>query len=173
MTQNSYEGMLESWKTGLMIRRARRMGFNDEALEDVLQDLALFVYEIKFDATKSQCMSEKSTLAVFIDNFLKNRLRSEKRRQARENKDADERGRDSTDFQFELNMQQDTEYEMVSDRLEPFPQAVFKFLREGKDTTFIARKLKVRWHTVKKAMEKIALELEARGIIPPDYLQST
>lgn len=173
MTENSYEGMLEDWKAKLMIMRARTLGFRGEELDDALQDLALVVAAFKFDPVRAQGMSEESTLAVVMDNFLRNQLRTQKRRQRRENTDADYRGRNSVDYVSEISMQQDTDINAFALHLKPFHQKVLHYLRDGKDLTWIAIKLDVRWQTVQEATEKIGANMAHCGIIPPDYLQST
>lgn len=173
MTENSYEGMLEDWKAKLMIKRARTLGFRGEALDDALQDLALVVAAFKFDPERAQGMSEESTLAVVMDNFLRNQLRAQKRRQRRDDADADYRGRNSVDFVSELNMQHDADINAFARDLKPFHQEVLHYLREGKDLTWVANKLDVRWQTVQEATDKIAANMAHCGIIPPDYLQST
>lgn len=172
MSQNNYEGVLEKWKVGLMIRRAVRLGFNNDALDDVLQDLAIQIMGYTFDPSRTR-LSKESDLAIFIDHFLKNRLRSEKRRRSREENEAQERDRNKVDYQTEINMQQDAEYAIFAERLSDFHREVFKYLREGKSEKFIARKLNVRWHTVQNVVNRILEQLQECDLIPPGYFRNT
>lgn len=169
MTENSYEGMLDQVTERLMIQRARHFGFQGEELDDVLQDLAIKLQSFAYDATRTESLSEQSMLAVWLDNHLKNHLRTSKRRRMRNERQAKENARHTTDYVTQESITQEAEFNLFAATLTPFDRKVFNWLRKGKELTFIAGKLKCRWHTVKCAAHRLAASLIKKGLVPSDY----
>ena len=68
MKRFCYDGVWESWKVKLALRRARRMGFRDDELDDVIQDLVTSLMDIKYDVDRANGASEKTMLTSVIPN---------------------------------------------------------------------------------------------------------
>jgi DNA-directed RNA polymerase specialized sigma24 family protein len=80
MRLNKYDGCVEQWKADLIARRAAAYGFQENDILDIQQDIVLKVMNFRYDPIKSNGAQESTVLQVLIDNELKMRLRSEKRR---------------------------------------------------------------------------------------------
>ena len=74
---NNYDGMIESWKVTMIKYYAMRHGVTGSDLDDVLQDIVLYLYtEFKYDPARA---SERTATARVINNRLKMYLRSRRR----------------------------------------------------------------------------------------------
>lgn len=172
MSRNRFEGVIEDWKYEVMLRRARRMGFRGEDLEDALQELALEVMAFVFDPVRAGARKEATVLTELVDCRLLDMRRSRKRALRRDEAAGRERQRDQVNFEAEERISSEAEINIFSRCLLPFDQTVLKYLKEGKTVVDIAKKLDCRWHTVAKAVGRIEEEMRLRGMVPPGYSES-
>ena len=80
MELNKYDGCLEQWKVDLIVHRALALGFREDEILDIQQDLVLEVMNFKYDPEHSKGAQENTVLQALIDNQLMKRRRSEQRR---------------------------------------------------------------------------------------------
>ena len=83
MSENKYGDLIEEWKVDLIERRARAMGFSEDEIPDLQQDIILhllgFEYDEKVGAT------ENTAVQRIIDRKLSNARRDKKRQVRRLN----------------------------------------------------------------------------------------
>jgi len=168
MDGNEYEGAIDEWKTNLMRSRALRMGFRGADLQDALQDLAIEVLCFQFDAERGEC-KESTILTELIDCRLKDMRRSKKRAGARDEAVAKINKSRNVDMEASQRIESEAEINLLSAKMSKFDQAVLKYLKDGKTIEWMCQKLDCRWHTVKSAVNRIRIEMELHGLIPPGY----
>lgn len=169
MDGNEYAGAFEDWKIEAMRSRARRMGFRGADLEDALQDLAMELLDFKFDAERANGCQESTVLINLIDCRLKDMRRGKKRASDRDEKIAKFNKSHEADMEAPQRIESEAEINLLTRKMPQFDQAVLKYLKDGKTIKWIARKLDCRWHTVKLAVERIRMEMDLHGLIPPGY----
>ncbi len=57
-----YGGMVEDWKVELIVGRARRMGFREDELGDVQQEVIPDVAAFRYDPSRAEGALEKAAL---------------------------------------------------------------------------------------------------------------
>jgi len=169
MDGNEYEGAIDGWKTNLMRSRAMRMGFRGADLEDALQDLAIEVLGFQFNAERAGGCQESTILTGMIDCRLKDIRRSKKRAGARDEAIAKINKLNEVDLEAGQRIESEAEINLLSAKMPKFDQAVLKYLKDGKTIEWMCQKLDCRWHTVKSAVNRIRIEMELHGLIPPGY----
>ncbi len=159
MKRFCYDGVLEGWKVKLALKRARRMGFRDDELDDVIQELALKLVDVEYDASHANGATEKTMLTSVIDRQLCNMRRSAARRQDLEQQVAIPADATYDDSDVQLRMDVETVLETVDDE----QCRVCELLSQGHSTAAIAKELGCGWHTVDRIVHDIRGKFEAQG----------
>ncbi len=160
-TTLDYDGMVEDWKVELVVSRARRMGFREDELEDVQQEVVLDVARFRYNASRSNGATEKTALTALIDNRLNTLMRTERRYQSHVEQCASER-RESYDPHPQADRIIDTASAVAS--LLPAERRVCQLLSEGASRHAIARTLGCGWHTVNGMVREIREKFKALGL---------
>jgi len=79
MHMPKYDGLIEQWKVGLVVARAKRMGFRRHEVPDVLQTIVPELLEFEYDPNHANGAHERSALVPIIDNHLRKMIRSGQR----------------------------------------------------------------------------------------------
>jgi len=160
MERLNYDGLVEQWKVDLIVRRAKRMGFRNDELADIQQEIILDVLEFQYDPAKSNGAKERTALQSLIDNRLRHI-----RRTAMREKVKIKRIRDQVRQSYD-----DAEQQRVLDvhdaiaALSPREQAVCRALAEGRSKHEIAKQLGCGWHTVDRLVCRIRDRFEKIGL---------
>ena len=159
MKRFCYDGVLEDWKVKLALRRARRMGFRDDELDDVIQDLVISLMDIEYDAEHANGASEKTMLTSVIDQQLYKMRRANYRRECLEQSIAlsGDETYDNADVERRMNV------ESVVDTLDDQQRQVCELLSQGCTKAAIAEKLGCSWYVVEQIMSDIRTQFEERG----------
>ena len=164
-----YEGAFEAWKARLAIGRIKAMGFPKGEWPDLMQDMAVVIFEFRYDPNHTKCAKEETALYIAINNRLVSKLRQRYR-----NKEQFDQ------YLRELGVREDgsyvgaepcaTEEPGLSDdlglavsRLSEFDQAVARGLAAGVSKAALARELDCEWNTIQKAVRRIRDHFEELG----------
>ena len=160
MKRFCYDGVLPQWKVKLVQQRARRLGFRDDQLDDVMQDLALTLSEVKHDADHANGATEATMLTSVIDRQLCKMRRAESRREGLEQRVAlsGDEYYDNSDVERRLDVE--TVVAMLNDK----QQEVCRLLNEGHNKSAIARQLGCGWHAVDRITRDIRRHFEKHGL---------
>jgi len=169
MCGNMYEGVIEDWKFDLMMRRARRLRFRGDDLEDALQDLVMELIAFRFDPQRAGARKESTVLTELIDHRLLDMRKKRARGIKRDDTAAKERQRDQIDQKAAERVESKAEIAMFASALSPFDQRVLDLLQDGMSVKQISEQLDCRWHTARNAVGRITERLREKGLIP-DYL---
>jgi DNA-directed RNA polymerase specialized sigma24 family protein len=170
MTQNTYPPELPKWKIKLIQRRALRMGFRRDEVDDALQRIVPHVLRFVFDPAKANGACEQTALVALIDQQLKAMARAQSRYR-----------RHIEQFRHDLGAQHDREAvpaaalcdeptELVLDVQMavaglPSPERdVCTALGNGCSLAQIARDLGCTWHEVRRTIESIRNRFEVTGL---------
>lgn len=167
MYENDYATVISHWKVALIRRRARRMGFRQDELPDVQQQIVLAMNAFRYDPARANGASEKTALTSLVDRQL-NTLRRAKTRRERlvspiegDQKDIAECG-SGRESQCTVAIVIDVR-EVVS-RLPAQDRSICDALSMGQSIDEIARNLGCSWHTVKHRVERLRQHFEQVGL---------
>ncbi len=155
-----YEGIMEPWKVELITSRAKRMGFHEDEVPDLLQDLALVLGRFRYDPVKANGAKESTVLQTLIDNHLLFVRRTAKRYRAHV-EFASHRG-EPTHHADEDHLAIDVRHAVAM--LPEREQFICRSLAEGRSRHEIARRLGCGWYTLKRAIKRIAEHFEELGL---------
>jgi len=163
MHQNEYADTAERWKVALLVRRAKRMGFRRDELDDVQQTVVLKMADFKFDPEKANGASETTALTGMIDRQLRTMRRAKLRYRRRLDQMRAESG--CADDQHATNEELQPSYEeptaLVCDVREavaglgPRDRQLCTALAAGQSVDEIAKGLGCGWHTVQRRIARI------------------
>jgi len=159
MKRFCYEGMLDRWKVRLALRRARRMGFRDDELDDVMQELALTLAGVEYDPANANGATEMTVLTAVIDRQLRKMRRADGRRQWHEER-ASLFGDETYD---DADVKRRLDVETVVGMLDQRQRRVCDLLSRGHSKSAIARELGCEWHTVDRIVREIRRRFEEHG----------
>jgi len=159
MKRFCYDGVLERWKVKLALQRARRMGFRDDELDDVIQELVLKLLTVKYDAERADGAKEKTVLTAVIDRQLAKMRRAETRRQDWEQEVAlsGDESYDNSDLLRRWDV------ETVVGMLDERQQRVCDLLSQRHSKSTIARELGCGWHRIDEIIRDIRLKFKQHG----------
>ena len=147
----NYDGVVERWKVDLIAARARRMGFRQDEIPDVQQQIILDVIAVRFDSERSNGAKESTALQALIDNQLKNICRASARYQTHLERLGAEQSLE-TDFEPE-ELAADVRETLAS--LSDREQDVCIALAKGESKHEIAGRLGCGWHTIDRLVRRI------------------
>ena len=157
MSDLNYDTMIEPWKTDLVVRRARRMGFRRDELDDVQQELALEVMAFRYDPHKSNGATERTALRALIDNQLKKLVRRRARYRThveRSREHVASRGARVADTELAMDVR------AAVASLDEEDRVVCRALGLGLTRHEIAQSLRCGWHTVDRIIERVRRRFE-------------
>jgi len=160
MRRFCYDGVMEEWKVELAIQRARRKGFRDDELDDVIQDLVLELMGIGYDADHANGASERTMLTSVIDRQLGKMRRTKVRHEALEQQVALTGDEFYDNSHVELRM----DVETVTGMLDDEQQQICDLLSQGYSKSAIARELGCGWHKVNRLVGEIRRHFEEHGL---------
>jgi RNA polymerase sigma factor (sigma-70 family) len=160
MERLNYDGLVEQWKVDLIVGRAKCMGFRNDEIPDVQQEIILDVLEFQYDPNKSNGAKERTVLQALIDNRLRHIRRTAMREKAKVEriKDQVRQTCDNAEQQCALDVQ-----DVVAD-LTPREQVVCRALAEGRSKHEIAKQMGCGWHTVDRLVRHIRDHFEKIGL---------
>jgi len=159
MKRFCHDGVLERWKVRLALRRARRMGFREDELDDVMQELALTLAGVEYDAANENGAKEETVLTSVIDRQLCKMRRTSSRRDDLEQQiaiSADETYNDE-------NGTPRSDVETVVGMLDDQQRHVCDLLSQGYSKSAIAKELGCGWHTVDRIVRDIRGQFQQHG----------
>ncbi len=159
MKRFCYDGVLEKWKIKLALRRARRMGFREDQLDDVIQELVIILMDIEYDVQRANGASEKTMLTSVIDLQLYKMRRSNYRRECLEQSVA--LSGDETYDNADLERRADVQ--AVVAKMDDQQRHVCELLSQGCSKSVIAEKLGCGWETVERIVNDIRNQFEEQG----------
>ncbi len=162
MDRPNYEGVVERWKSKLIVERARRMGFRPDEIPDLQQQMILDVMQFRFDVSKSNGASERTVLQSLIDNHLRKARRSYSRYRAC--MDRVERDALGACVLPQGDIVHDVRAAVME--LTEREQLVCQALSMGYSKCEIAQGLGCGWHTVERIKSRVKKLLEDRGLAP-------
>ncbi len=159
MKRFCYDGVLQRWKVRLALRRARRMGFRDDELDDVMQELALTLAGVEYDPANAKGATERTVLTSVIDRQLRKMRRANSRRENLEQRVAlsGDETYDDSDVKRRLDV------ETVVAMLDQRQRHVCRLLSQGHSKSAIAKELECGWHTVDRLVREIRRQFEEHG----------
>ena len=159
MQRFCYDGVLERWKVNLALRRAKRFGFRDDELDDVMQELTLTLMGVEYDAANENGATEKTVLTSVIDRQLCKMRRANARREGLEQQVAlsGDETYDDADVKRRLDV------EAVVQTLGAQQRRVCDLLSQGHSKSAIARELGCGWHAVDRVVCGIRGRFEEHG----------
>jgi len=160
MEKLNYDGLLDRWKSDLIVRRALRMGFRPDRVTDIQQRLVSAVMEFDYCHEKSNGATERTALRSLIDNQLKKIRREDYRYQAAKDAWAD-MPVDSIDFETE-ELILDVRQGMAG--LSERERKVCHWLIEGRTPHAMAKLMKCGWYTVDRIIIRIREHFESLGL---------
>ena len=154
-----YDGVLEKWKVRLALQRAKRMGFRDDELDDVMQELATTLMGVPYDESNENGASERTVLTSVIDRQLCNLRRADARRENLEEQVSLSGDETYDDEDVKRRLDVDAVVGMLDER----QRRVCTLLSEGQPKSAIARELGCSWHAVDRIVRDIREQFEEHG----------
>jgi len=161
MERLNYDGLVEQWKVDLIVGRAKCMGFRNDEIPDIQQEIILDVLEFRYDPTKSNGAKERTALQTLIDNRLRHIRRTTMREKAKVERIRDQirQSCDDAEQQCALDV-----HDAVA-ALSPREQVVCRALAEGRSKHEIAKQMGWGWHTVDRLVRRIRDHFEKVGLV--------
>ena len=156
MDRPNYDGLIEDWKIELIVQRAKRWGFKEHEIPDVLQDVVLELLEFEGDPDKAQGAQERTLLHGFVDNCLKPRRRAASRYEAK----LARLSRFSQPDSYSSTAPLAIDIAATTTPLTPEEQRVCRLLATGHTRNAIARQLGCGWHTIDRMIEQLRERFE-------------
>jgi DNA-directed RNA polymerase specialized sigma24 family protein len=168
VSENDYGDLIEKWKVDLIEMRARAMGFSEDEIPDLQQEIVLQFLGFEYDETLGA--SENTALHRIIDRKLINARRDKNRDVRRLNnetvslEDAGAAERPCPGMpDIELcELRLDLEAAMAD--LEGLEKAVCEGLLRGESKTEIARAQGCSNANITKAVRRLRRKLASRGL---------
>jgi DNA-directed RNA polymerase specialized sigma24 family protein len=168
MSWNDYGNLIEEWKVNLIEMRARAMGFSEDDIPDLQQEIILHLLEFEYDETRGA--SESTALHRIIDRKLINARRDRTRQVRRLNNetvsldeaDAAERPRPGMSDTKRCALRLDLEAAIAG--LEGLAKAVCKGLLRGDSKAEIAAAYGRTDGAVSHAIHRVRRRFSARGL---------
>ena len=151
MAKSNYQGVLESWEVKLMLRRAKRMGFDRFETDDAIQAIVLILLQRNESWQEMPKEQRQSLLPAIVDNQLCMFIRGRVRRQKREEKASI----DAEASYGDDEMIRGVDVWSVVEELDQRQQVICQLLAEGYAITVIAKRIGLSWHSVKREIEVI------------------
>jgi len=168
MRGNSYQPVIEPWKTALISRRARRRGFRSHEIDDVQQQVVLALTRFRFDPAKSNGASERTVLTALIDRQLSTLRRARDRRERHVDRECQLDGSTETNAPALPGGQDQAALVMdVRDALSHLPpedRQMCAALADGQSIDEVARSLGCGWHTVRRRIDRIREYFQQIGL---------
>ncbi|MGE3808278.1 MAG: hypothetical protein AB7K24_26760 [Gemmataceae bacterium] len=163
MDGNDYSGVVESWKIELLGQRAKRLGFREDELPDLQQEIVFDIISFQFDPAKSNGATEATALTAVIDRRLKTFLRTKCRYQSRierlqNGQHGELESRQADQDQLALDVRD------VIARLPEREQLICKRLLEGHCLNHIVEELRCSWPTLKRLLVGIRRSFREQGL---------
>lgn len=166
MYANEYGEVVARWKVEFIRTRARRLGFREDEIPDLEQDIVLELLQVDFEEVGSAC--EATFVTHVIDLQLRKVLRDRKRDVRRLNHEATSYEDLSEDARIDpseterIDFRLDLEAAMAS--LSPEEKALFEALRRGDSQAEIAGASGKPKTTVSDAVRRLRKKLRALGL---------
>lgn len=153
-------------KLDLIRSRARRMGLRSHDLEDVIQEVMLYLLEFTPDPEKANGASETTILTGVIDLRLKQWLRTRQRYQDMVDRCGELLPREDDQYAANEFPRFDTSHDVqnIITDLPEFERNVCRLLSEGESVLSIARALECDRRPVQRAIDAIRERLTEAGL---------
>jgi len=170
MSENNYSPLLPKWKVKLINRRALRMGFRRDELDDVQQQIVPHVIRFVFDPAKANGAREQTVLVALIDQQLKAMARAQSRYRRHVEQLRQDLSADGSNDEMPRAAICHEPQELVLDvqlavaALPPRERAICTALGEGRSMSQIAQDLGCTWHAVRRVVGDIRTRFQAMGL---------
>ena len=165
--QRQYGSLFEEWKIDLALSRIVEMGFPQSDWPDLMQELAVVMVDFEYEPDHADGATEKTVLYSVITLELQTLQRSHCRRLARQERYAIKAGPDDETVVppfSSTHMPDENDIQPVLETLGEYDLAICRWLARGLNVNQVADKIDCDWHTVKKAVGRIAKHFRSHGI---------
>jgi len=165
-----YGSLFEEWEIDLALSRIDEMGFPKSDWPDLMQELAMVMLDFKakkYEPDHATGASEKTVLYSVITLELQTLQRSHCRRLDRKERYALLAGPDdeAIDRPFDAtNVPDQNDIQPILNTLPKFDREVCHWLSKGLNISKVAEKMDCDWHTIKRAIPRIAKHFRDNGI---------
>lgn len=169
MRHNRYDGLLDRWKVRLMARRARRLGFRPDEIDDAMQELVFDVLAFRYDAARSGGASEATALTAVIDNRLRTLRRGWRRYRKHVAALRARSGVDEARGRWPEPVEDETAVLVMDVRgavalLSAREQRLCRALLAGRTLADVARRRGCDWHVPARVLAHVRRRFEALGL---------
>ncbi len=162
-----YTGVLEDWKIDLALGRIRAMGFAVDDWPDLMQELVITMLDFRYEPAKSNGAVEETALFAVVSRRLLHLLRTRCRGNALLKRYARLCGPDDEPMEYPFHPTSAVTAKDIANArqgLSEFDNRVCSAVASGANRSEIARELGCDWHTVDKAIGRIAAHFTAAGL---------
>jgi len=169
--ENEYGEVIEHWKIALIRRRARRMGFRQDEMADVQQQVVLAMEAFRYDPARANGASEKTALTSLADRQLSTLRRAKLRREqlmaameSEQHEISDQRTGHGDHREAERAVDLVIDVREVVAQLSAADRSICSALSDGQSINQIARTLGCSWHTAKHRIDGLRQHFEHIGM---------
>ena len=176
MQGNDYGGLIAPWKVRLIVARAKRLGFRDDEIPDLQQQIVPGLLEATFAPDRVGGASEETFVITMIDRQLVNVKRDRMRDRRRANSEALSLDADLVLSEKDLFarhcwdvLELQIDVRDVLEALTPAERAICKALAEGHSQADIARTMGRSKAAISNEVHKLRGKFRCLGLA--DYLE--
>jgi len=158
-----YVGAMEDWQIKLAIARLRHFRVPPEAWDDMAQELAIVVFEFRFDPAKAHAASEKTILCRAMDNRIRMLARTNARRLACQDR-LEQMAQQIEDTRLPEDDVVEEEVRQMVASLSPLQRDICKGLMKGENALQIAKRTGKAWTTINRHIQRIGEAFAERGL---------
>lgn len=168
LIENQYGQLIEKWKVDIVRDRARRRGFNGDAINDALQDAVPVLLAFRYEPGRSNGATERTAVTALVDRRLSFIQRGHARWIRRQERYATLLEKDGCTSAAMPNIAAPAALHMdvqaALARLTPREQAVCVALARGETCSGIARKLAISRSSLEGMIRQIRGQFKAAGL---------
>ena len=168
MSGNQYGGLIADWKVRLIEARAKRLGFRDDEIPDLQQEIVPQLVEFESEYDETWTASEKTAVKRAIDKHLFKALRKRKRYVRRANYETapleKAAGKSCPGMPAIEHCELRLDLEAAMADLSELERAVCEGLLQGDSKTEIAMRYGCSNAAITKALARLRRKLSARGL---------
>jgi len=155
-----YDGVIEQWKVDLIIDRAKFLGFQDNDIPDVLQEVVPELLNFTYDPHHAAGAKEQTVLTYVVDNHLHKIKRFDNCYRSY----VEQMGEEASEFSRPEVEALAIDVANAVTGLTDFEQTICRSLADGMTKEQIADELGCSWHTVNRAVVRVREYFDLIGL---------